>query len=148
MKKLILLIVLAGIACGFIIIIIINIVRENYSVNQLRVELFDIAGGMKEDLSNKDKVIDDVIAAAAQRRFEVDRQYIKVDSHVTGRMNTAQSIISNIVKFTNYENTIKTRVVSKWLFCRSKSFDIDVYHIVQKQSEQKMHPMVKEMLEE
>jgi len=146
MKKLILLIVLAGIAFGCFIII--NIVRENYSVNQLRVELFDIAGGMKEDLSNKDKVIDDVIAAAAQRRFEVDRQDIKVDSHVTGRMNTAQSIISNIVKFTNYENTIKTRVVSKWLFYRSKIFDIDVYHIVQKQAEQKMHPMVKEMLEE
>lgn len=146
MKKLILLIVLAGIAFGCFIII--NIVRENYSVNQLRVELFDIAGGMKEDLSNKDKVIDDVIAAAAQRRFEVDRQDIKVDSHVTGRMNTAQSIISNIVKFTNYENTIKTRVVSKWLFYRSKIFDIDVYHIVQKKAEQKMHPMVKEMLEE
>ena len=146
MKKIILAVVLLLVAGGGWYFV--RSTRESYHATNLNNDLFAISQGIKEDLSNRDAIEAQIIAAVEARRFETDPQDIEIGAQPTNKMTTAQRLASKLAVITNYEATIEGKVYSRWIPLLRREYEISVGAIIQKKIEQRVNPQLQELLEE
>ena len=146
MKKIILTVVLllaAGGACYFV-----RSMSEGYHATNLNNDLFAISQGIKEDLSNRDAIEAQIIAAVEARRFEIDPLDIEIGAQPTNKITTAQKLASKLAVVTNYEATIGVKVYSRWIPLFRREYEIRSGAIIQKKVEPRVNPQLQELLEE
>lgn len=146
MKRIILAVVLllaAGGGCYFV-----RSTRESYHATNLNNDLFAISQGIKEDLSNRDAIEAQIIAAVEARRFEIDPRDIEIGAQPTNKMTTTQHIAGKLAVVTNYEATIGVKVYSRWIPLLRREYEISSGAIIQKKVEQRVNPQLQELLEE
>ncbi|HCN08787.1 MAG TPA: hypothetical protein DIT01_12705 [Lentisphaeria bacterium] len=133
----------AGGGCYFV-----RSTREGYHATNLNNDLFAISQGIKEDLSNRDAIEAQIIAAVEARRFEIDPRDIEIGAQPTNKMTTAQHIAGKLAVVTNYEATIGVKVYSRWIPLLRREYEISSGAIIQKKVEQRVNPQLQELLEE
>ncbi len=146
MKRIIFTVVLLLVAGGGCFLVCS--IREGYHATNLNNDLFAISQGIKEDLSNRDVIETQIIAAVEARRFEIDPQDIKIGAQPTNKMTTVQHIVGKLAVVTNYEATIGVKVYSRWIPLFRREYEIGVGAIIQKKVEQRVNPQLQELLEE
>ena len=120
---------------------------EGYHATNLNNDLFAISQGIKEDLSNRDAIETQIIAAVEARRFEIDPQDIEIEAQPTNKMTTAQHIAGKLAVVTNYEATIGVKAYSRWIPLFRREYEISSGAIIQKKVEQRVNPQLQELLE-
>ena len=145
MKKITFTVVLLLVAGGGFYVI--RSMCEGYHATNLNNDLFVISQGIKEDLSNRDAIETQIIAAVEARRFEIDPQDIVIGAQPTDKMTTAQHLASKLAVVTNYETTIRVKVYSRWIPFLRREYEVGAGAIIQKKVEQRINPQLQELLD-
>ena len=145
MKKIILALVLLLAAAGGCYVVCSA--RECYHATNLNNDLFTISQGIKEDLSNRDAIEAQIIAAVAARRFEIDPRDIEIGALPTNKMTATQRLAGKLAVVTNYEATTAVKVYSRWIPFLRREYEISVGALIQKKVEPRLNPQLQELLE-